>query len=75
MHEEVACEQTLRTDIVLGAVKQALPKHRPRLSTGLRRYSDIGSRHITIPYGKRVGKAAMEPSIGYPGDRDGNALA
>ena len=64
---------SLRTDIALNALEQAL---RSRSDTeGLVHHSDRGSQYLPIRYTERLAEAGIEPSVGGRGDSYGNALA
>jgi putative transposase len=64
---------TLRTDLALDALEQALaarPEHH-----GLVHHSDRGVQYLSIRYTERLADAGIEPSVGSVGDSYDNALA
>jgi transposase InsO family protein len=65
--------RSLRTDLVLDALEQALwsRKH----TDGLIHHSDRGSQYLSIRYTERLAEAGIEPSVGSVGDSYDNALA
>ncbi len=64
---------SLRTDLVLDALEQALYS---RTGTkGLVHHSDRGSQYLSIRYGERLAEAGIESSVGSVGDSYDNALA
>jgi len=64
---------SLRTDLVLDALEQALWS---RTGTeGLIHHSDRGSQYLSIRYTERLAEAGMESSVGSVGDSYDNALA
>ena len=64
---------TLRTDIALDALEQALYS-RPS-ADGLVHHSDRGTQYLSIRYTDRLAEAGIEPSVGSVGDSYDNALA
>jgi transposase InsO family protein len=64
---------SLRTDLVLDALEQALHARRP--DAGLIHHSDRGSQYLSIRYGERLAEAGVAPSVGSVGDSYDNALA
>jgi putative transposase len=64
---------SLRTDLVLDALEQALYA-RPD-TDGLIHHSDRGSQYLSIRYTERLVEAGIEPSVGSVGDSYDNALA
>ena len=64
---------SLRTDLVLDALEQALHARRP--DAGLIHHSDRGSQYLSIRYGERLAEAGIAPSVGSVGDSYDNALA
>ena len=64
---------SLRTDLVLDALEQALHARRPE--AGLIHHSDRGSQYLSIRYGERLAEAGIAPSVGSVGDSYDNALA
>jgi putative transposase len=64
---------SLRTDLVLDALEQALYS---RTGTkGLVHHSDRGSQYLSIRYTERLAEAGIESSVGSVGDSYDNALA
>jgi len=64
---------TMRTDLVLDALEQALWS---RTGTqGLIHHSDRGSQYLSIRYSERLAEASIESSVGSRGDSYDNALA
>ena len=64
---------SLRTDLVLDALEQALYS---RTGTqGLVHHSDRGSQYLSIRYTERLAQAGIESSVGSVGDSYDNALA
>jgi len=64
---------TLRTELVLGALEQALWS---RTGTeGLIHHSDRGCQYLSIRYTVRLAEAGVESSVGSTGDSYDNALA
>jgi len=65
--------RSLRTDIALDALEQALWA---RPSTGgLVHHSDRGTQYLSIRYTERLRQAGIEPSVGSVGDSYDNAMA
>jgi len=65
--------RTLRTDLALDALEQAL---HARPDTGqLIHHSDRGSQYVSIRYTDRLREAGLEASVGSVGDSYDNALA
>jgi transposase InsO family protein len=65
--------QSLRTDIALDALEQALWS-RSNIE-GLVHHSDRGVQYLSIRYTERLAEAGIEPSVGSVGDSYDNALA
>ena len=64
---------SLRTDLVLDALEQALwSRHGTK---GLIHHSDHGSQYLSIRYTERLAAAGIEVSAGSVGDSYDNALA
>ena len=65
--------RSLRTDLVLDALEQALwsRKH----VDGLIHHSDRGSQYLSIRYSERLAEAGIDSSVGSVGDSYDNALA
>lgn len=66
---------TLRSDLALDALEQAI--HARQLGTGeqLVHHSDRGTQYLCIRYSERLAEAGIEPSVGSVGDSYDNALA
>jgi len=66
---------SLRSDLALDALEQAL-YDRPRASTEpLIHHSDRGGQYLSIRYTDRLAEAGIVPSVGSAGDSYDNALA
>ena len=65
--------RTLRTNLVLDALEQALWARRE--TAGLIHHSDRGSQYLSIRYTERLIEANIEASVGSIGDSYDNALA
>ena len=66
---------SLRTDLVLDALEQALYDRGESISEPLVHHSDRGSQYLSICYTERLAEAGIEPSVGSRGDSYDNALA
>ena len=69
---------SLRTDLALDALEQALWARRPDTTEPDRRlvhHSDAGGQYLSIRYSNRLTEAGIEPSVGSVGDSYDNALA
>jgi transposase InsO family protein len=67
---------SLRSDLALDALDQALHDRRPRASAEpLIHHSDRGVQYLSIRYTERLAEAGIEPSVGSAGDSYDNALA
>jgi transposase InsO family protein len=64
---------SLRTDLVLDALEQAL--YARTGTQGLIHHSDRGSQYLSIRYTERLAEAGIESSVGSVGDSYDNALA
>ena len=64
---------SLRTDLVLDALEQAL--HARDVSESLIHHSDRGSQYLSIRYTERLAEAGIESSVGSTGDSYDNAMA
>lgn len=67
--------QTLRTDLVLDALEQALYDRPLGPAPALVHHSDRGVQYLSIRYSERLAAAGIEPSVGSRGDSYDNALA
>ena len=69
---------SLRTDLALDALEQAIWARRPDAADPDRRlvhHSDAGSQYLSIRYTNRLAEAGISPSVGSVGDSYDNALA
>lgn len=66
---------SLRTDLVLDALEQALYDREEEVFEPLVHHSDRGSQYLSIRYTERLAEAGIEPSVGSRGDSYDNALA
>jgi transposase InsO family protein len=66
---------SLRTDIALDALEQALYDRRVSDESDLIHHSDRGVQYVSIHYSERLSEAGIEPSVGSVGDSYDNALA
>lgn len=67
--------RTAHAGFVLHALEQALRDRRPARSSGLRHYSEGGSRHVSIKFSERLAEAGSGLSVGCVGDSYDNAWA
>jgi putative transposase len=66
---------SLRSDIALDALEQALYDRNIGNSDELIHHSDRGVQYVSIRYSERLAEAGIEPSVGSVGDSYDNALA
>jgi transposase InsO family protein len=66
---------SLRSDLALDALEQALYERAPNAAQGIVHHSDRGSQYLSIRYTERLKEAGLEPSVGSVGDSYDNALA
>ena len=66
---------SLRTDLALDALEQALYERHAALDGPLVHHSDRGSQYLSIRSTDRLAEAGIEPSVGSRGDSYDNALA
>jgi transposase InsO family protein len=66
---------SLRTDIALDALEQALYDRRIAEESELIHHSDRGVQYVSIRYTERLAEAGIEPSVGSVGDSYDNAMA
>ena len=66
---------SLRTDLALDALEQALHDRQVERQSGLVHHSDRGVQYLSIRYSERLAEAGIEPSVGTVGDSYDNALA
>lgn len=64
---------TMRTDLVLDALEQALYARQP--NDRLIHHSDRGAQYLAIRYTERLAEAKLDASVGSRGDSYDNALA
>jgi transposase InsO family protein len=66
---------SMRSDLALDALEQAICERQPDVATPLVHHSDHGSQYLSIRYTDRLLAAGIEPSVGSRGDSYDNALA
>ena len=66
---------TLRSDLALDALEQALWARDPKPGERLVHHSDAGSQYLSIRYTDRLAETGISPSVGTVGDSYDNALA
>ena len=66
---------SMRTDLVLDALEQALYARQPERDGSLVCHSDRGAQYVSIRYTERLAEAGIEPSVGSKGDSYDTALA
>ena len=66
---------SLRSDLALDALEQALYDRRDDNADRLIHHSDRGGQYLSIRYTARLAEAGIEPSVGSKGDSYDNALA
>jgi putative transposase len=66
---------SLRSDLALDALEQALHDRPLGESERLVHHSDRGVQYLSIRYTERLAEAGIEPSVGSTGDSYDNALA
>ena len=66
---------SLRTDLALDALEQALYDRALSREGNLVHHSDRGVQYLSIRYTERLAEAGIEPSVGSVGDSYDNALA
>ena len=67
--------RSLRTDLALDALEQAVWARRSHGIDDLVHHSDRGVQYLSIRYTERLQEAGIEPSVGSVGDSFDNALA
>jgi putative transposase len=67
--------RSLRTDLALDALEQAIWDRLDRPTSGLIHHSDMGSQYLAVRYTERLAEAGIEPSVGTVGDSYDNSLA
>jgi putative transposase len=66
---------SLRSDLALDALEQAIHVRSGEEIDGLIHHSDRGVQYLSIRYTERLAEAGIEPSVGSKGDSYDNALA
>ena len=66
---------SLRSDLALDALEQAIWERQDDRAEPLIHHSDRGVQYLSIHYTERLAKARIEPSVGSRGDSYDNALA
>ena len=66
---------SLRSDLALDALEQAIAERQDENADGLIHHSDRGVQYLSIRYTERLAEAGIEPSVGSRGDSYDNALA
>lgn len=66
---------SMRTDLALDALDQAICERQPTSTDELVHHSDRGVQYLSIRYTDRLLEAGIEPSVGSHGDSYDNALA
>jgi transposase InsO family protein len=66
---------SLRSDLALDALEQALYDRARAADSNLIHHSDRGAQYLSIRYTERLAEAGIEPSVGSVGDSYDNALA
>jgi putative transposase len=66
---------SLRSDLALDALEQAICERQPATTSELVHHSDRGVQYLSIRYTDRLLEAGIEPSVGSRGDSYDNALA
>jgi len=66
---------SLRSDLALDALEQALYERRRAAAAPLVHHSDRGGQYLSLRYTDRLADAGVEPSVGSTGDSYDNALA
>jgi putative transposase len=67
--------RSLRSDLALDALEQALYDRPIAESERLVHHSDRGVQYLSIRYTERLAEAGIEPSVGSKGDSYDNAMA
>src|SRR5690606_3280755 len=66
---------SLRTDLALDALEQAICERQDERADRLIHHSDRGAQYLSIRYTERLAEAGIEPSVGSRGDSYDNAMA
>ena len=67
--------RSLRSDLALDALEQAIHERQDDAEGPLVHHSDRGVQYLSIRYTERLAEAGIEPSVGSRGDSYDNALA
>ena len=67
--------RSLRTDLALDALEQAISERLDANPGRLIHHSDAGVQYLSIRHTERLAQAGIEPSVGSVGDSYNNALA
>jgi putative transposase len=67
--------RSLRTDLALDALEQAIWDRLDHTPGRLIHHSDMGSQYLAVRYTERLAEAGIEPSVGSAGDSYDNSLA
>ena len=67
--------RSLRSDLALDALEQAICERQDEQADHLVHHSDRGVQYLSIRYTERLAEAGIEPSVGSVGDSYDNALA
>ena len=67
--------RSLRSDLALDALEQAICERQDEQADRLVHHSDRGVQYLSIRYTERLAEAGIEPSVGSVGDSYDNALA
>ena len=67
--------KSLRSDLALDALEQAIWERLEAKRDSLVHHSDRGVQYLSIRYTERLAEAGIEPSVGSKGDSYDNALA
>ena len=67
--------RSLRTDLALDALEQAIWDRLDHAPHRLIHHSDMGSQYLAVRYTERLAEAGIEPSVGSVGDSYDNSLA
>ena len=67
--------RSLRTELALDALEQALYDRQADAGDGLIHHSDRGGQYLSLTYTDRLAEAGIAPSVGSRGDSYDNALA
>jgi putative transposase len=66
---------SLRSDLALDALEQAIAERQDESPSGLVHHSDRGSQYLSIRYTERLVEEGIAPSVGSRGDSYDNAMA